>query len=572
MKNYVVREPIPESAEKELAEYSDFVRHLLYYRGVETKIDAEEYLNPNYDLHVHDPSELKDIDKAVDRIVDAMDKNERIAIYSDYDTDGIPGAVILHDFFKKIKYENFTNYIPHRNKEGFGLNVGAIDALAEDKVKLIITIDCGITDVPEVKRANEKGMDVIITDHHLTHEVVPEAYAIVNPKQESCKYSEDMLCGSGVIFKLVQALLNKHREKWGVTAGWEKWLLDMVGIATLSDMVPLQGENRVLAYYGLKVLRKSPRPGLQQLLRKLKVNQRFLTEEDIGFTIGPRINAASRMGVPIDAFHLLATTDEVEAGRLAVHLNEINDERKSLVAVMVREIHKTVKERYPEEEKKIIVLGNPKWKPSLVGLVANKLMEEYNCPVFLWGREEGNEMKGSCRSNGSVDVVKLMKALPDGVLAGSGGHAMAGGFSVTDSGVHVLAEEMEKAFEKVKMGEGDRDTTFVDRILSIDEVNWRLHDDIDKLSPFGVGNARPLFMLKGVIPSSVRTFGKQKNHLGLTFKNSNDRDVDSIGFFMTPETFGEKVKEGQPLDLVVAVEKSMFRGRPELRMRIIDVI
>lgn len=571
MKNYVLRDPIPQTAQDELSEYDELVQHLLYHRGVTKRSQAQEFLEPDYDLHVHNPHELKDSGRAVGRIYDAVKKGERIAIYSDYDTDGIPGAVILHDFFKRIGYDNFTNYIPHRNREGFGLNTNAIDILAEDNVKLIITVDCGITDVAEVAHANKKGIDVIITDHHLAHDTVPEAYAIVNPKQDTCEYPEDMLCGAAVVFKLVQAFLNTHREECNVPVGWEKWLLDMVGIATLSDMVPLQGENRVLAHFGLKVLRKSRRPGLQKLLRKLNVNQRYLTEEDVGFTIGPRINAASRMGVPIDAFHLLATTDEGEADTYATHLDEINDKRKGLVASMVREIHKTVDERYPGE-KKIIVLGNPKWKPSLLGLVANKLMEEYQCPVFLWGREEGNCMKGSCRSDGSIDVVALMKSLPEGVLSGAGGHVLAGGFEVTNEGVHVLAEEMEKAFDVLSQGEQTTSHISIDYSLSLDEIDTQLFDRVEQLAPFGVGNDRPLFILQKVVPQSVRTFGKQQNHLGITFRNSMERDIDAIGFFMTPDTFEKTIAEGVPIDVIATIEKSFFRGRPELRLRIVDVL
>src|SRR3990167_8492496 len=203
---------------------------------------------------------MKDMEKAVERIVRAMQNNERIAIFSDYDADGIPGAVVLHDFFKKIGYANFENYIPDRHGEGFGLNAGAIEELAERGAKLLITIDCGIADTEEVSRANNLGMEVIITDHHLLSHFIPPAYAILNPKQPDCAYPEKMLCGSGVIFKLIQALTTRlATSNWQLKTGQEKWLLDMVGLATMADMVPLQGENRVFAHYGLTVLRKSRR-------------------------------------------------------------------------------------------------------------------------------------------------------------------------------------------------------------------------------------------------------------------------------------------------------------------------
>jgi single-stranded-DNA-specific exonuclease len=334
MKRYAVREQTND----------DLVSHLLFSRGITTKEAAEAFLNPNYDRHTHDPFLLKDIDKAVSRILKAIRENEKTVIYSDYDTDGIPGGVVLHDFFKKAGFTNFINYIPHRHDEGFGLNSDAVEQFIKDEVKLLITIDCGIADVVPVTLARDGGIDVIITDHHLPNGKVPPAFAIINPKQDGCAYPEKMLCGSGVVFKLIQAILAKDRL--GIKDGYEKWLLDMVGIATLSDMVPLTGENRVFAYYGLTVLRKSPRLGLVRLLRELAVDQRYLTEDDIGFTIGPRINAASRMGVPMDAFRLLATTDPVEAAEFAKHLNKINDERKGTVAALVKEIKKIIKERW----------------------------------------------------------------------------------------------------------------------------------------------------------------------------------------------------------------------------------
>ena len=250
MSKYAVREAPSDEIEKELLGYSPLVRQLLYGRGIVSVEEAEKFLNPNYDTHTHDPFALKDMEKAVERILLAVQNDERIAIFSDYDADGIPGAVVLHDFFKRIGYLNFENYIPDRHGEGFGLNGLAIEKLAERGAKVLVTIDCGITGVDEALRAKELGMDLIITDHHLPVLVLPSAFAILNPKQSDCAYPEKMLCGSGVVFKLVQALTSKLKTiNLQLSIGWEKWLLDMVGLATLSDMVPLVGENRVFAHY-----------------------------------------------------------------------------------------------------------------------------------------------------------------------------------------------------------------------------------------------------------------------------------------------------------------------------------
>ncbi len=559
MKTYSVRDKID----------GDLLDHLLFYRGIKTPEDKDNFLNPNYDEHTHDPFLLKDAEKAASRIIKAIENEEKVVIYSDYDTDGIPAGVALHDLFKKIGFKNFTNYIPHRHDEGFGLNEDAVKQFIEEKVQLLITIDCGIADLGHVDLAQKNGIDVIVTDHHLPGPTLPPAFAIVNPKQADCEYPEKMLCGAGVIYKLIQAILSKKR--FGIIKGWEKWLLDMVGIATLSDMVPLKGENRVFAYYGLSVLRKSPRKGLMRLLNKLKVNQRYLTEEDIGFTIGPRINAASRMGVPMDAFRLLATQDDDEAEKFAIHLDHINNERKGTVASLVKEVKKHVHERYGEKPEKVIVIGNPLWKPSLLGLAANTCAEEYGVPVFLWGRDGDDVIKGSCRSAGSVHLLDLMQGTSEGTFMQYGGHAESGGFSVTAQAIHSLEKNLSEVFERIR-GEKKENMEYVDSEISPDDVNYDTYRAIEKLGPYGTGNPKPVFILRDIRLSNVKQFGKESNHLEIIFNKSNGRPVSAIGFFMTPSTFPKMPVKGSTVSLVATMEKSMFKGRPELRLRIIDII
>jgi single-stranded-DNA-specific exonuclease len=539
--------------------------HLLYHRGHTTKIQQEKFLNPDYEKDQHNPFLLKDMNMAVERILKAITENERVVIYSDYDTDGIPGAVVFHDFFKKIGFNNFINYIPHRHDEGFGLHKDAIKEFAKDNTKLIITIDCGITDVESVKVANKLTIDVIITDHHMTGEIVPPAFAIINPKQKECAYPEKMLCGSGVAFKLIQALIQKGN--FSLPLGWEKWLLDMVGIATLSDMVPLVGENRVFATYGLKVLRKSPRLGLVMLLKKAKTDQRYLTEDDIGFTIGPRINAASRMGVPKDAFKLLAATDLDEAVLMVDHLDKINNERKGIVAAMVKEARAHIKERY-EVLPDVFVLGNPEWKPSLLGLVANTLAQEFVKPVYLWGRDGDGVIKGSCRSDGVTDLVLLMKKTPNTTFLQFGGHAFSGGFSVNGKNIHTLAGVLNTAYVDLKNEKKIQEYS-VDAELTLDRIGRETFKAIDLLSPFGMANEKPLFMFRNVTPTTIKLFGKEKNHLELTFTHKL-RNISAISFFTTAEDWG--IKKDVPLTLIAHIEKSMFRAREEIRLRIVDIL
>ncbi|MSU45510.1 MAG: single-stranded-DNA-specific exonuclease RecJ [Candidatus Zambryskibacteria bacterium] len=581
-KKYAVRTPIPNEINETLKEHNELVRSLLYARGIDNKLEADKFLFPKYDEHLHDPYLLKDMDKAVKRILKATKNDEKIGIFSDYDADGIPGAVVLHDFFKKIGYNNFVNYIPLRNEEGFGLNDEAITNLHEQGVKLLVTIDCGITDVSQVDLANKYKIDVIITDHHIPGKKLPKAFAIINPKQKGCEYPEKMLCGSGVIFKVIQALILEIRNcklEIGATLqlGWEKWLLDMVGLATMSDMVPLLGENRVFSYFGMKVLNKSPRIGLMKLFSLLKINQHTATEDDIAFMITPRINAASRMGIPRDAFQLLSTTDEVEAGMLAEHLNAKNDERKGVVGSMVKEIKKKLDAR-EEEMKHVFVFGNPEWKPSLLGLVANSFSDEHNRPVFFWGREAKNNdsngssvIKGSCRAGGETDVVVLMEKCKD-VFIDYGGHKGAGGFSLSQDNIHTLEERLNKAFQELQsdMSKTVFDIVLVDKKMTLDDVNWNTYSSVEKFAPFGLSNPKPLFLFENINISAVKLFGKEKNHLELKFKNSKGKDVTAMAFFKTDKSFSIPLETGNTINLMATLEKSVFRNFPELRLRIVD--
>jgi single-stranded-DNA-specific exonuclease len=611
---YELHSPISDKDHAGLNKYSDILAQVLHNRGQINNDLADDFLDISYEKDTHDPFLLKDIDVAVDRILRAIRDGEKICVFSDYDADGIPGAVVLSDFLRKAgvieddgvsnEGENFFVYIPHRNKEGFGLNNNAVDAIAERGAKLLITIDCGITDTDQIARATDAGIDVIVTDHHDPNGHVENSRAIatVNPKREDCNYPDKNLCGAGVIFKVVQALVRRGNEIIGtddqvwteedrIPDGWEKWLLDMVGIATLSDMVPLVGENRVFAHYGMIVMRKSPRKGFQKLLRKTRTTQRTINEEDVGFSITPRINAASRMGEPEVAYQMLSTNDDSIADETVQHLDKINNERKGKVAAMVREIHKTIDRDAPDP---VIVKGNPNWIPSLLGLACSKIVEEYGKPVFLWGRGEGHDLKGSCRSDGSVALVSLMNRVrenaPD-VIAEFGGHTMAGGFVVSDSGIHDLQAELNKAFEEIQSApnsDSDSDAKAgtdtesageievpVDAKLKIDDVSWDNFNEIEKLSPFGMGNERPLFMFEGVKIEKVEMFGKAKEHLKLTFAKegqTSPKIVQAIKFFASDSDKFKELKDGQVINLVANMEKSTFGRYPELRLRVVDLL
>lgn len=564
-----MREEISKKAREELREHSDMVAHLLHHRGIKEKEEAAEFLAPNYEKGTHDPHLLSDMAAAVTRILEAIEAKERICIYSDYDADGIPGAVVLHDLFKKIGYANFTNYIPDRSEEGFGLNQNALAKLSKEGVSLLITVDCGIADVSQVAFAKTLGIETIITDHHIPVDEMPSAVAIINPKV-SPDYPEKMLCGAAVAFKLAQALLKK--KDFGLKEGEEKWLLDMVGIATLSDMVPLLGENRIFAHYGLMVLRKSRRVGLQKLFKKLKIDQRRITEDDVGFMISPRINAASRMGVSYDAFKLLTTEDEAEAEMLVEKLEKVNKERKGTTAYLVKEVKKHIEAKYsPYFQNKIIVAGDPSWKPSLLGLVANSLAESEMKPVFLWGRDGAQaSLKGSCRSVGNVSVTELMTAVSPGIFTESGGHHLAGGFAVSYESVHLLEDELDRAYQKFGHEKHEAED-FVDATISINEINDKFVREVESLQPFGTSNPKPVFMISDAPVRGVSLFGKTKEHLKIILEKQNGASVEAISFFASEKLF-EKAQNKVSLSIVGNIERSFFLNRETLRIRIEDIL
>jgi single-stranded-DNA-specific exonuclease len=564
---------------------TDLLDLLLHNRGILPE-HVDRFLNPNYEAHMYDPYLLKDMEKACDRIFAAIGAKEKIVIYSDYDCDGIPAAVIMHDFFTKIGYENFSIYIPDRHDEGYGLHALAIEEFIKDSVTLLITFDLGITACVEVASAQNAGIDVIVTDHHLPHEEVPQAFAIINPKQEGCLYPDKMLCGAGLAFKLVQALIKKYgvqleennptaQAKPELTKGWEKWLLDMAGVATLADQVPLIDENRVFAYYGLKVLKHARRPGLAELFRKASVNIASLTEEDVTFTLAPRLNAASRMGSPRHAFEVLSTRDSVQAKTVADHLAKINDERKHMVAVIMKEVKKNLSKRLSdEEEKPVIVIGNPKWRVGILGLVAAKIAEEYKRPSFVWGQEGSDVIRGSCRGWGNLNLVSAMTMLPQNSLLEFGGHKGAGGFSVSHEEVHFLEERLVAVFQELKKEDTEeaQEEHSPEATIALDDVTDSNYSVIEKLAPYGMNNPKPIFRFENIVITYVKEFGKEKNHLELVFRNTRRRPIKAIAFFKTIESFATPIKEGNAITLLATFEKSTFAGTTELRLRIVDIL
>ena len=540
MKQWVIRDKISENLEEQL----------LHYRNIK--------LLPDYEKDLFDPFRILNMDKAVDRILKAIKNNERIIIFGDYDADGVCASVIFHDFFKKIGFENFHVHIPDRHLDGYGLTPESIDEFSKQDAKLIITLDCGVTDCDEIKKANNLGIDVVVVDHHLAPKKLPNALAIVDPKQKKDKYLFKDLCGAGVTFKVVQALIKKSE----IAPGWEKWLLDLVAVATIADMVPLTGENRTLVFYGLQVLRKSRRPGLVSFCQRLGINLANIIEDDIGFMIAPRINVASRMEHANTSFELLTTESPEEADWLTGRIELLNKERKNIVEAMLQEIDKKInKESIPS----VIVMGEINWNPGVLGLVATRLVEKYNRPAFLWGKERAKEIKGACRSDGTINITDLMAALPKDILLDFGGHAFAGGFSVKEEKIGDLEKEILNAYKKISKQKNEKEILNIDKEISLDEINWEFYSVIEKFQPFGVGNPKPVFLFSNIEIKNIKKFGNDGLHLQLDFEK-----ISAIGFFIAN---AEKydLKKGQKIDLVATLEKSTYRNSLELRLRIIDV-
>lgn len=585
--------------------YEELIDYLLEKRGYSTPELKQRFLNPDYEQHTYNPFLMSDMEIAVERILQAVERNEKICIYSDYDADGIPGAVVMHDFFKKIGYSEYVSfYIPHRHNEGYGLHLDAIEKINNDGVRLLITVDLGITAVTEVDFANTLGIDVIITDHHEPLEVLPSAIAIVNPKvprkqldvsiRESVSdfknessdnlYHDTMLCGCATAFKLVQGILmvirgekkietnvidfEKIAHKISVPMiGWEKWLLDMVGIATLSDMVPLVNENRVFATYGLKVLQKSKRPGLLALFEIMRIRQAYLTGDDVVFSITPRLNAASRMAHPEVAFQLLVTDDRNQAKEIATELSRLNDERKFEVARAMKEVHKKMSAR--ETLPKIIVTGDPSWGPGILGLIASKIVEEYDRTVFVWGAE-GDSVKGSCRARNGDHVVDLMTAIKD-QFTHYGGHEGAGGFAMEKEKVHFLEEKLNTVAGAFIQSDYDSPVNIqFDLQLYPEQVTKDLHQRLQCLAPFGLGNPAPVVCVENIIPEKIGTFGKGKEHLEVIV-SSGSQPLRAIQFFTKPSTYRIAEEEIPKISLFGTVEYSFFMGKGELRLRIVHI-
>lgn len=544
-----------------LEEFS-LIEQLMFSRlGIFSREEAVSFLKPSIKNGFNDPFLMRDMEKAVVRIFEAVTGGERIVIYSDYDCDGIPGAVILSDLFRKIGFKNFGVYIPDRHEEGYGFHSHVVESVLKNGTKLIITVDVGISSREAVFLAESKGIDVIITDHHTLPEELPSAFAILHPKVGEYPFSH--LSGAGVAWKLVSAFLSKYRDYFGVPERWEEWLLDMAGFATLSDMVPLIGENRLIAKYGIEVLKKNRRPGIAKLFKKMKMDPRTINEDDLTFMLTPRLNAAGRMDSPYLAYNLLVSQKDEEAEELATKLESMNTTRKTSVAQIMKEVKKKMAER---ELAEVLVIGEPDWRIGVLGLVASKIVEEYKVPVFTWARNGDGLIKGSCRGFGGVNVFKLMELVKE-EFSGFGGHSEAGGFSISEENIFSLEEKLNQKISLLERNISEEEISENKSIsISLSDIDISFAKKINSFAPFGVMNPKPIFEIIDARIVETKAFGKTGDHLMFTLQNEKGKRIKMISFFAKEKEIDQKDKR-----IFANVEISNFLGREEVRLRLVEI-
>lgn len=503
---------------------SSLVSRLLTVRGITTPDEARKFLDGGAES-LHDPFLMKGMKEAVARIRLALERGEKIRIYGDYDADGVCSTTLMIYLFRRLD-ARFDMYIPHRLHEGYGLNREALDDAKENGVSLIVTVDTGISAKDEIAYASELGIDVVVTDHHEPPEQLPEAVAVVNPKQPGCPYPFKQLAGVGVAFKLATALLGAPPLEW----------LEFVAIGTVADLMPLVDENRIIVKLGLQELRSTRNPGLQALIRVADVGKKQLTEAHIGYALGPRINACGRLDRADRAVRLLTTSDKQEAEQLAEELDVINRERQKIVETMTSEALELLEaEGADPARRKVIVVAREGWSVGVVGIVAAKLLEKFYRPTVVLSIDPDTGMaKGSARSIAGFDIYQALTECA-GLLDHYGGHQAAAGMSLAREHVPELRDRLEQLAQEWLTEEDLIPATDADLVCRLDEITLETIDELASLAPFGIGNPQPRVVVERAGVRDMRLMGSDRQHLKLVLKSpggDSPADVEAIGFGM----------------------------------------
>jgi single-stranded-DNA-specific exonuclease len=565
-KRWVIKEKGDTAVVRQLAGalgISEALANLMVQRSITTPEEAKAFFEPNLD-YLHDPFMMKDMNIAVERISIAIKKNEKILVYGDYDVDGTTAVALMYSFLKE-QYSNVEYYIPDRYKEGYGVSFLGIDFAFQNNCRVMITLDCGIKAVEKVKYARSKGIDVIVCDHHYPGDEIPKAVAVLDPKQPGCNYPYKELSGCGVGFKLVHAYSRVHGIPFARIAGY----LDLVAVSIASDIVPLTGENRVLAYFGLKQLNDAPRTGLKEIIREAEVC-RALTVEDVVFKIGPRINAAGRMEAGSKAVELLISSDAKLATGISKEINNFNIERRSVDRSITTEAMRMISEDQRTVNAKTTVLFNPSWKKGVIGIVASRLIETYYRPTVILTESNGFAT-GSARSVQGYDLYQAIESCSD-LLESFGGHMFAAGLTLKKENIKPFMERFEQFVNGTITEEQLVPRLFVDCELSFPEINEEFFNFLTKFQPFGPENMSPVFVSRNVFDKGTgRMVGSSGEHLKLDLchESTGQKTFPAIAFSQA-EHF-EYIKAGKPIDICYSIEMNDFRGNRNLQLNIRDI-
>lgn len=537
---------------------------LLVQRGIRTFEEARSFFRPSL-AALHDPFLMKDMAKAVDRLDEAISKGQHILVYGDYDVDGTTAVALVYSFLKRFT-DAVDFYIPDRYDEGYGVSLKGMDWAAEHGFSLIITLDCGIKAIDKVSYAASKGIDVIICDHHLPDSSLPQAVAVLDPKREDCSYPFDDLSGCGVGFKLVQAFAQRH----GIPFDELLPLLDLLVVSIASDLVSVVGENRILAYYGLKQLNGSPRKGLKALIDLSNLEPSHVTIDDIVFKIGPRLNAAGRMESGRLAVELLTASDDRAAAAIGSKINDNNNERKNIDREITREALEMVTTGKCLSFGNATIVYNPDWNKGVVGIVASRLVEQYYKPTFVLTRSNGF-VTGSARSIKGFDLYDSIEHCSD-LLENFGGHIYAAGLTLREENLPEFTRRIEEYVGAHLNTEISTPIVDVDAKLNFSQITPKFFRILKQFQPFGPGNSSPVFQTDNVYDDGTgRKVGPSGQHLKLELiqEDSVYKPVPAIGFNMA-ENF-DYIKAGNPIDVCYYLVENYYRGSSTLQLRLKDI-
>ena len=578
-KRWVVKPQGDRQAVKTLSSQlnmSTVLTNLLVQRGIDTVEKAKKFFAPS--LHdLHDPFLMKDMDRAVERIEEAVKRGEKVMIYGDYDVDGTTAVALVYKFLSQIGHNNLLFYIPDRYVDGYGISIRSIDHAVRKGVKLVIALDCGIKAVEKVAYAKQRGVDFIICDHHLPAEEIPQAVAVLDPKRTDCTYPFDELSGCGVGFKLVEAYARRNNIPFKDI----EHLLDLLVVSIASDIVPLVDENRILAYYGLRKLNSEPSKGLLSIIKICGLEGHNITIDDIVFKIGPRINAAGRMRMDEDdenaapsgghaAVSLLIEGNETEAQKFGEVIDSYNQDRKSIDRNVTQEAHDYVEANPELKARKSTVIYNPKWMKGIVGIVASRLIESYYRPTVVLTKSNGL-VTGSARSVAGFDLYQAVESCSD-LLENFGGHMYAAGLTMKEENVEAFTKRFNDYVEQNIDPQILVPQVDIDSELLFSEITDDFHQQLNAFQPFGPGNTAPVFMTRGASNrGDAKLVGAECDHLRMDLMQRQKPHTTIPAIAFQQPTHYEWVRAGKPISVCYQIVENHYRGTVSKQLRVKDI-